>query len=61
MGQLDNSTTILTFIIVAFCMALVLIFKKETIPPQLRRGLALLALVMVAFAFVLIVYSFATI
>jgi len=52
--------SLLTFIIVSFCFALVLILKRDTLAPQFKRGLALLALVMIAFSFFLIVYSFLT-
>ncbi|WP_081823918.1 hypothetical protein [Paenibacillus sp. UNC451MF] len=55
---MSNSTSILTFIIVSFCFALILIMKRETLPSGIKRPLAILALVMVAFSFSLIVYSF---
>ncbi|ANE48306.1 signal transduction histidine kinase [Paenibacillus swuensis] len=48
----------LLFIIVAFSFALVLILSRNNIAPGFRRGLALAAIVMVAFAFFLLVYSF---
>ncbi|TDF95833.1 hypothetical protein [Paenibacillus piri] len=57
---MSNSTSILTFIIVSFCFALILVLKKDSIPASARRSLALLALVMVTFSFGLIVYSFFT-
>ncbi|MEX2461860.1 MAG: hypothetical protein WD469_11315 [Paenibacillaceae bacterium] len=53
-----DSGSILTFIIVAFSLALIVIMKRESLPPQMKRPLALLAIVMVSFAFFLIVYSF---
>ncbi|MFD2613264.1 hypothetical protein [Paenibacillus gansuensis] len=52
------SETNLIFIIVAFAFAAVLIMSRNSIAPPFRRGLALIALVMVVFAFFLIVYSF---
>jgi hypothetical protein len=55
---MSNSASILTFIIVSFCFALILIMKKDTLPSGMKRPLAILALVMVAFSFSLIVYSF---
>jgi drug/metabolite transporter (DMT)-like permease len=54
---MSNSSSILTFIIVSFCLALVLIMKKDSLPSSMKRYLALLALVMVGCSFVLIVYS----
>ncbi|MFE5319067.1 hypothetical protein ACFQ88_10190 [Paenibacillus sp. NPDC056579] len=57
---MNNSTTLLTFIIISFCFALILIMKKDTLPSNVKRPLAILALIMVAFSFTLIVYSFFT-
>lgn len=54
---MDTATTII-FIICAFSLGAVLVMKKDTIPPGMRRGIALAAIVMVAFAFFLIVFSF---
>lgn len=53
-----DSSSILTFIIVSFSLALILIMKRDTLSGQFKRYLALLALVMVGFSFVLIMYSF---
>ncbi|CAG7650643.1 hypothetical protein ACFQI7_22010 [Paenibacillus allorhizosphaerae] len=55
---MNNAASIITFLIVSFSLALVLIMKKDSLPSGVKRPLALLALVMVAFSFVLIVYSF---
>jgi len=55
---MTESGTILTFIIVSFCLALILILKRDAIAPPMKRYLAMLALVMVAMSFVLIVMSF---
>jgi len=55
---MDNSASILTFIIISFCFALVLILKRDSLPSNMKRPLAILALVMVTFSFTLIVYSF---
>lgn len=55
-----DTTTIVIFIILAFSFAAILIMRRDTIPAPMRRGLALLAIVMVSFAFFLIVYSFLT-
>ncbi|MGG1551433.1 MULTISPECIES: hypothetical protein [Paenibacillus] len=53
-----DSGSILTFVIVSFCLAIILIMKKDTLPPQMKRYLALLAIVMVAVSFFLILFSF---
>lgn len=54
------SETITIFVILSFCFALVLIMKKDSIAPGFRRGLAIMAAVMMAFSFFLIMYSFMT-
>ncbi|MFD0674170.1 hypothetical protein [Cohnella sp. GCM10027633] len=47
------------FIISAFGLAVVLIMSRERIPQQMRRSLAITSILLVLFAFFLIVYSFA--
>ncbi|MCR8843409.1 hypothetical protein NQ117_06915 [Paenibacillus sp. SC116] len=56
---MDSSIT-LVFIITAFSLGAVIVWKKDTIPPQLRKFMALTTLVFILFAFFLIVYSFIT-
>lgn len=51
-----DSSSLLIFIICAFALGVVLILSKNNIPPKLRRGFAITALVMVAVAFLLLVY-----
>lgn len=53
---MDNSN-LLIFVICAFALGVVLILTKNNIPPKLRRGSAIAALVMVATAFIMMVYS----
>lgn len=53
-----NHAVTITFIIISFCFGLILILKKDSISPSFRRGLALMAIVMIAFSFFLILYSF---
>lgn len=53
-----ESSNYLIFIICAFCLGLVLILSKNSVPPKLKRGLAITAIVMIVAAFALIVYSF---
>lgn len=47
----------LIFIVSAFALAVVLILMRERIPQNLRRGLAITSIVLVLFAFFLIVYN----
>ncbi|GIP27673.1 hypothetical protein J23TS9_28030 [Paenibacillus sp. J23TS9] len=53
-----NSTLI--FIISAFCLGAVLIMMRNSVPQKLKRGLASIAVVMILFAFFLILYSLFT-
>jgi len=46
------------FIIASFGLALVLIMSRERIPQTMRRPMAILSILLVLFAFFLIVYSF---
>jgi DMSO/TMAO reductase YedYZ heme-binding membrane subunit len=57
---LSNAASILTFIIISFALALILIMKKDALPSGVKRPLALLALVMISMSFVLMIYSFLT-
>jgi len=51
-------TNIVIFIILAFSLGGIMIMYREKIPPRLRRGMALIAVAFILFAFFLIVYSF---
>lgn len=55
---MPDAASILTFIIAAFALAGVLILKRDTVPPALRRGMALIAIVMVVSAFILMMIYF---
>ncbi|MEC0239120.1 hypothetical protein P4H66_04450 [Paenibacillus dokdonensis] len=50
----------LIFIISAFCLGAVLIMMRNSVPQKLKRGLASIAVVMILFAFFLILYSLFT-
>ena len=52
-----NTTESAIFIISAFVLGGVIMLYRESIPARLRRGLALTAIFLIAFAFFLIVYS----
>jgi threonine/homoserine/homoserine lactone efflux protein len=52
----DSSTLI--FIISAFALGVVMILSRERIPSRLRRGMAIASILLILFAFFLIVYSF---
>ncbi|WP_438447870.1 hypothetical protein [Gorillibacterium sp. sgz5001074] len=58
--SMSDIGTITTFVIISFSFALILIMKKDTLHPSFKRGLALMAAVMMAFSFFLIVYSLFT-
>ncbi|WP_348632508.1 hypothetical protein [Paenibacillus sp. PvR098] len=55
---LSNAASVVTFMILSFSLALVLIMKKDTLPPGVKRPLAIIALVLVSFSFVLLIFSF---
>jgi hypothetical protein len=57
-NMLVDSASILTFTIISFSLALILIMKRDTLPPQMKRPLALIAIILVSFSFFLVVYSF---
>jgi hypothetical protein len=52
------ASEIITFIIVAFAFAVIVIWKKESIPERARRPLALFALALVISAFALMLIGF---
>ncbi|OPA81117.1 hypothetical protein BVG16_01905 [Paenibacillus selenitireducens] len=52
-----DTTTILIFIVLAFSLGAILIMKKDSIPSSMRRAMAIITILLVAFAFFLIVYS----
>ncbi|KAA8784424.1 ABC-type dipeptide/oligopeptide/nickel transport system permease component [Paenibacillus sp. 4624] len=53
--QLDSGNVVI-FIILAFALGLALILGRNSVPDRLRRGMALIATLLVCFAFFLIVY-----
>lgn len=54
--MVDSSTLI--FIISSFALGVILILSRDRIPNQLKRGMAILSILLILFAFFLIVYSF---
>ncbi|MCM3627166.1 hypothetical protein M3194_07295 [Paenibacillus glycanilyticus] len=48
------------FIISAFVLGGLIILKRDSMAPKLRRWMAIISIVLIAFAFFLIVYSFFT-
>ncbi|MBW4083193.1 hypothetical protein [Paenibacillus sp. S150] len=53
---MDNENLVI-FIIVVLCLGAVLVMGRDKVPPRLKRGLALTAVVLIALAFVFIIYS----
>ncbi|MFC4305481.1 hypothetical protein [Cohnella boryungensis] len=53
-----NTEASLIFIISSFCLAAVLIMMRERIPTPMKRPMALISIVLLLFAFFLIVYTF---
>ena len=56
--MVDSSTLI--FIISAFALGVILILSRDRIPDRMKRGMAILSILLILFAFFLIVYSFFT-
>lgn len=56
---MDNSNLFI-FMICAFALGVALILSRNNVPPRLRRGFALTAVIMVAVAFILMIYSLFT-
>ena len=55
-----DTTALVIFIIVAFSFGAILIMMRDSIAPPMRRYLALTAVVLVASAFIMLVYAFLT-
>lgn len=53
---MENNANLI-FIIAAFSLAAVLLIMRERIPASMRRGMAILSILLVLFAFFLIVYN----
>lgn len=53
---MDTSSSII-FIILAFTLGAVLLMMRDSIPARLKKWMALAAVVMIGFAFFLIVYG----
>lgn len=57
---MDAMTSSIVFIIAAFSLGAIVVMKRDTLPPKMRRGMALISIALIAFAFFLIVYSLFT-
>jgi len=55
-----NSTATLIFVIAAFALGAVTIMKRDTMTPAMRRGMAIISIFFIAFAFFVIVSAFFT-
>jgi hypothetical protein len=55
---MNQAQMILTFMIVAFSFAIIIIWQRESIPERARRPLAIFAIFLVVCAFVLMMISF---
>jgi len=57
---MDSSGALAVFLIVSFCLAAVVILKRDTIPEKLRRPIAIATLIMIAASFVMLLVTFFT-
>lgn len=55
-----DTTALVIFIIVAFSFGAILIMKRDSVAPPMRRYLAMAAIVMIVSAFIMLVYAFLT-
>lgn len=49
-----NNSSLWLMIILSFCLAAVVVLKKESIPERIRRPLAIISLLMVVASFVML-------
>lgn len=54
---MDNENLVI-YVVVVLCLRAVLIMGKDKMPPRMKRGMALTAVILIALAFVFIIYSF---
>lgn len=54
---MSHAATLLTFWIVSFCTAGIVILRRNHIQPEFRRPLAILSLVMIVASFAMLVYE----
>ena len=52
-----NNESLVIFVIVVLCLGAVLVMGKDKMPPRLKRGMALTAVILIALAFIFIIYS----
>lgn len=55
-----DATSAIIFIIAAFSLGAVLIMKRDAIPARLRKAMAIISILLIGFAFFLIVYALST-
>jgi uncharacterized membrane protein len=53
---MDNENLVI-YVVVVLCLGAVLIMGRDKMPPRMKRGMALTAVILIAFAFVFIIYS----
>ncbi|WNS46171.1 hypothetical protein [Paenibacillus sp. MMS20-IR301] len=52
-----NNESLVIYVIVVLCLGAVLVMSKDKMPPRMKRGMALAAVILIAFAFIFIIYS----
>lgn len=52
-----NAESSIIFIILAFSLGAILIMKKDTLPPSLKKWLAISAIFLIVFSFFIIIFS----
>ncbi|WP_274365994.1 hypothetical protein [Paenibacillus thermotolerans] len=57
---MSSSGPLITFIIVSFCLAGIVILRRESIPQPMRKYLAIFSLFMISASFIMLTYTFFT-
>ena len=52
-----NNENLTIYVVLVLCLGAVLIMTKDRVPPKLKRGMAMSAVVMILFAFIFVIYS----
>ena len=52
-----NNESLVIYIVVVLCLGAFLFLSMDKLPPRLKRGMALTAVILIALAFIFIIYS----
>ncbi|MDT3426939.1 putative membrane protein [Paenibacillus forsythiae] len=55
-----NNESLAIYVVTVLCLGAVVIMSKDRLDPRLKRGLALITVVMIALAFVFVIFDLLT-